>query len=456
MLTGLVYRNGADFNITGVGCFDSYAFYRAPKDPLLRWDVVEQDDLVQMPVMEESPTDGGLHGFILHNACWNILQKASEPVGFTTERLVRACESLPFPLWFNGVCWGHEYGGLLQLDVDTSYPWNERFPSPSLETVEDLGAMSDPFHIPRIQIMASKQFDHFPMESTRPPKSADQFSHLSWELREMIAIHLPTKDALNLRLASWSFQPIFSSFGFWLSRFQPDGERGFLFEVAEATPVKHIGELLHLHRQSKRSIATPELMNRERVWKLARKLIPILQSPLTCGFTSQETPLESSSELTRLAALEHPPVSAEGWRHFTSGCRPTSIIDIDIPSGPVDVGITTVNFGAWDYVTGIRLRDKDGNEKFAGYDFGQEEVVCSMEAFHGFRVAMGQGGVRALQVVGPGQHTSRWAGRFEGMPQSDRLVMKEPAARLSMSVDVSQGTCPEYFNADSRCNRDIK
>jgi hypothetical protein len=62
--------------------------------------------LQKLPVMQDPESDGQ-HGFILHDVCWRLLLKAGEPLGVPILRLVLMCESLPFPLGFDGVYWGH-------------------------------------------------------------------------------------------------------------------------------------------------------------------------------------------------------------------------------------------------------------------------------------------------------------------------------------------------------------
>jgi hypothetical protein len=83
----------------------------------MRWD---DDDYYfpasdELPVMQQDPLNGR-HGFILHDACWHLLRKAFQPSEILLERLVKVCESLPFPLRGNVVSWGHDYGGLHFLD----------------------------------------------------------------------------------------------------------------------------------------------------------------------------------------------------------------------------------------------------------------------------------------------------------------------------------------------------
>ena len=87
-------------------------------------------------------------------------------------------------------------------------------------------------------------------------------------------------------------------------------------------------------------------------------------------------------------------------------------------------------------MTGIRLLGCDGNEHAAGYVAKDKDILCSLSQLHGLRVAMGPGGVRALQVVSEGQQASQWIGNIKGVPQSDRLMVGAPIISLGVTLDV--------------------
>lgn len=97
----------------------------------------------------------------------------------------------------------------------------------------------------------------------------------------MIAVVLPTNNALNLRLASLSCLPLFYSFHFWSSRFDPDGERGFLSKSRTVMMAKDVDDLLHILRLSRSSVAIPDLLNRKRVCTLARRLAMLAKPSLS-------------------------------------------------------------------------------------------------------------------------------------------------------------------------------
>lgn len=438
-------------HVSGVGRYDNPdLLFRAPKDPTQRWDNFppgSEQHFIHIPVMKERPVNG-VHGFIVHDSCWNIIWKASGPEGFSPERLLSVCESLPFSALFGGVDWGHDYGGLIQLDVDKRYPPQESFDTLVPQRILDIGAQKGPFYEASIEIMSPPRVAL--IGNLNPRQSpiishGDHLSRLPWELVEMIALDLPTRDALNLRRVSRRFQPLIFSAGFWASRFRVGGERDFVFEVREAAPLWDVDRLLHLYRSSKSNSAIPEIRNRARVWKLAQLMMPMIR-PSSSSRTHQDSkdsfrrrPTRSSSlaQLVRLAANEQPPIqNTDQWIAFYRGCRSFGTTEVEVPYGDLEIGIATVDMGEWDYVTGIKLVDRDGHEQIVGLMFNSPEMICNLKTLYGFRVAMGAGGVRALQVSGYRQ-CSDWVGRPEGIPQSDRLWMDTPVTRLSATFDVS-------------------
>lgn len=378
----------------------------------------------------------GLHGFLLHNTRWDLLNKACEPAGLGLERLISTCESLPFPLWYKGISWGHDYDGLFKLDYDASYPWMERFSMPSLSTMYEMGVFSHPNDASMFDTMLPTTMPHFPAVTRQLAEGADPFSRLPWEICEIILASVRTSDALNLRLASRAFQPLFSSLSFWLSRFERDGERGFMFEVREAGRNWGVETLLHIHHKSKPSLAMPAVLNRRRIWSLARRLALLTETPLISNNPNQQT--FDSGVWIRMAGKEHPSIYPGQWERFREGCHSGTTTCINVPSDAVKMGITIVNAGFWNYVTGIRLIGRDGDESAAGYVAKDKDILCSLSQLHGLRVGMGPGGLRALQVVGEGQKVSQWIGNIDGVPQSDRLVATAPIMSLSVTFDVGK------------------
>jgi hypothetical protein len=402
-----------------------------PIDSSLGWDSVQQEDaLQQLPVMRQPESDGK-HGFVFHDACWRLLLKAGEPLGIPILRLVLICESLPFPVGFDGVYWGHSYGELLELDDDRAYPWQEQCVRRQSLSKYNTDADDNPLVIQELQAV----LDH----PTKPPagealatRSDDIFSRLPWELREMIAVFLPTRDALILRLASRSFLALYWSAVFWASRFASNGERAFVFEARDK---RDPAELLSLYRATRPSLA-PGLRNRQRIWDFAGLLIEIARQPYACDDLSVEGRPSDSENWIRIAGNEKSSDADDQWSPLDGGCRSISSVILDVPEDLGGLGITTASLGPLDYVTGIRLIAKGGKDKFAGYTSSSREAIFALEALHGFVTAMGPGGLRALQIVGQGGQPTEWIGRSEGVPKSERLVSCTCVKSLEIAVDV--------------------
>ncbi|OAA77621.1 Cyclin-like F-box [Akanthomyces lecanii RCEF 1005] len=411
-----VYRNSGSAFVSGVGLYDGYPTWRVPTDPLLRYDeVANEEGLLEVPVMQ-APAVGDLHGFLLHDACWDLLQQMPGAAGLSLDRLLHVCKSLPLPIWFNGVCWGHDYGGLLRLMPDLFYPWLE---SPIIaSTLSRLERKVPP-----------------PRKSIQPPNEGDCCSRLPWELCEMMFVLLPTKDALTLRLTSWAFHPFFSSLAFWQSRFHPDGERGFLFEARDSEIYNDIGALMNLYCLTRKSVTTPELLNRERVWHLAQRLLPLIKPPLIGHSSCSQANDHSSRGWISLQSLVQKADSSLQGRIRDIPRYPTTTTEIHVPPGAIKIGIAVMNTGIWDYITGIRIIDADGESQFAGYLLDNSEELSNVSALHGLKVAMGPYGVRALQVIGPEHQASGWAGRIDQVPISERLVANRQITSVRVTLD---------------------
>lgn len=179
------------------------------------------------------PPVDGRHGFIFHDACWGLLEKAFHPSPVPLSRLSDVCESLPFPLLSVGISWGHDYGGASIVDNEHHFPFEDRFfdrdymdPDPVLS--------ANPYEADEAHNLLTEAPEEPPSPQGLNPNTIepeqDNFYALPEELRSAIAIFLPTLDVLNLRLASRSFWTIFNSQQFWASRFKHKSDRSWLLE----------------------------------------------------------------------------------------------------------------------------------------------------------------------------------------------------------------------------------
>ena len=392
----------------------------------------------------------GNHGFVIHDACWCLLQKASHPFTIPLENIILVCESFPVPIWTTALNWGHEYGGYMELDIEGSYPWLECLERRSIAYIQDRGIFLNPLaglNFDELQNLGSSETLVQNKTTLQPRKEhPDVFSQLPWELCEMICFNLATEDALNLRLASLTFLPLVSSFRFWFSRFEPDGEKGFLFEVREQQKYNlEASTLSQLYRASRKLSEDRCLLNRDRVWRLARQALPLFmftglpaQVPSGGPQTLQSSPLDQNRWI-RLTGEEHDlKVNSHGLtKPLETGCISLKTTELSIRSCPLRLGIAFVNLGRWDYITGIRIRDEDGREQMAGCGFDNMEVVYDIASLAGFRVCVGPSGLRALQPVDRQQISHPWVGRTENVPTSNRLVADTPLTALRISLDAS-------------------
>lgn len=263
------------------------------------------------------------------------------------------------------------------------------------------------------------------------------FPRFPMEICPMILDFLPTRDALSLHLVSWTFYALVSDISFWQPRFTPEGEAGYLFEARDGEIYRNLDSLLMLYRFSRQDNTAKERVNRQRVWILALRLLPVIQIPLMRNISSPHIDELHSGDKVAL----HSKMRKAGFSDENPTTQipryPTTTAEIQIPSGTVKVGIAVITTGIWDYVTGIRVLSDDGTSQFAGYVIDRNEKVYSLTEICGFRVAMGPYRVRAIQVVGPKQQACHRVGRTEGVPISDCLVASSAITSLRVTVDVS-------------------
>ena len=381
--------------------------------------------------MRQLPS-AGRHGFVLHEACWCLLREASKPVKISFRQLLNICESLPFPLRFNGVCWGHDYGKLLEIDTEKYYPWEEQFLQLRERTTCSSDATENPYEIPWPPTALSHSVGP-PVDKTPKTATQDCFCRLPWEIREIIAILLPTNDALKLRLASRSFLPLYFSAIFWASRFYANGERGFLFEMRDK---REAAELLSWYRCTRPAFCTPALRNRRRVWNLAKQLTDIISQRDADNGACTKNQTRAVGNWLKVTGDEQFGELNDERRLFYKGCRSIGTVVIHVSKRLVEIGITVAKFGAQTYITGIRFTPEGNPEIRAGHTSKLGEVIHVLAGLHGFRVAVGQGGIRALQVVGR-ERCSSWIGCATGVPVSERLISSESIEAIKVMFDVS-------------------
>lgn len=432
-----VYSSPSGTFVSGVGCYDDTrgSTWIAPYDPTMRWD---DDDYLfpatdELPVMQQHPLNGR-HGFVLHDACWHLLQRVFQPGEIPLKRLLEVCESLPFPLRGNGVCWGHDYGGLLVLDDQDHYPWEDRLMDHSHNAKTRLYAEENPYNVPEIPTLLVMRLEH-PPEWLPKTQQHDCFSRLPWEILEAIAIKLPTDDALGLRRVSKAFLPLLSSGIFWASRFEASGDRGFIFEKWKSQDAT---DWMSLYRLTSQAHNSRGLQNRRRIWNLIRPLTDLIS--LRLGEGSKTACIDQKFICLRWSKVggDVKDEASDGHpRDFNEGCRLFGTHLAHIPKDLSKISFSISSVGNVTYVAGIRLITEKGPDICLGFVSEGKEVIREATALRGFVLAAGSRGIHALQVVSENASLSKWVGCPNNSPITERLARFNFIAALEVSFDVS-------------------
>ena len=439
MLNLPVYSDTTGSFVSGVGFRGDYeqTTWVAPIDPTLRWDdeANASATLIDVPVMRH-PRLNGKHGFVIHEACWQLLQRELLPDEISLKRLLAICESLPFPLAGLGVYWGHDYGHLLVLEGQGMYPWEDALVDDCYNPVTRLYAKEDPYDVPGVSVSMLAQTELLPAWSSLS-QSKDCFSKIPWDILESIAIELPTKYALGLRHVSKNYLPLLYSRPFWASRFQPRGDRCFMFEKWESHEAT---DWLSLYRLTSLCRCSPGLKNRRRIWKLIRPLVETIKLRL--------------AENTNLASFRDQDHASLGWDRvvgdiqeeasdghpwsFDQGCRIFGTHITYISRELTKIGFSISCVGTVSYVSGIRLIANNQPDICLGFRSKINEVIIEANALKGFVLAMGSRGLHGIQVIREDYSLSEWAGSPSNTPITERLTGFDRIDKLEIGFDVSR------------------
>ncbi len=412
-----------------------------PSDYAGRWNDVGCDFPVhdKLTVMRQRVANGR-HGFIFHEACWSLLPEAYHPEAIPLARLLEVCRSLPFPLQGTGVSWGHDYGGLVLLDNQSHYPWEDRFIDRYDDSITRRHAKENPYDILEIQRLL-KEPPHCPpywekLSSSRPiSKEGDYFARLPWEICEEIALYLPTIDILSVRRASRAFSHIFSSQPLWASRFKANADRGFLFESRNS---KKSRDWRSLYRRTNDVHSPPGLQNRKRIWGLILSLMDVLSmrwndSSKLCPWDVNRAGLRWS-EIVGDLRQEQP---LGPYCGFNEGCRLFNKQSTSIPDLLFQIAFSVVRFGDTEYIAGIRFIPSKGTDICLGYRAKGKELFLDVTVLRGFVSAVGSRGIQALQIItGKGQ-ISQWFGCPSESTRTRRLAVFGSIAAIEAGFDVS-------------------
>ncbi|KAH6845721.1 hypothetical protein B0I37DRAFT_447567 [Chaetomium sp. MPI-CAGE-AT-0009] len=425
--------------VTGVGLYTDpgRGAFIAPPDPNARFDDPGYDhpDEDEFAVMRRWDINGK-RGFIFHDACWSLLQRAFSPTPVPHVRLFEVLDSLPLVMAGDSINWGHDYGGLAIIREDHFFPWEPRFadrefPDGWFGTLYS----ADPLAVSEVDKILTETSrapsnDQFRFTGSAAGSGKDPFSSLPMELCSVVAEYLPTSDVLNSRHASRSFWHVFHSEQFWVSRFRGNSDRSWLFEVRDCKTASRDWRWLY-HCTADRHIGQG-LRNRKRIWALIQHLAPILElhwSELPCE------PLPEEPRNWVLVAGSMRDQQPEGFCQLEEGCRRLRSKQAAIPDGISQVSASTIRVGNSEYIAGISLSTPSGEVLRIGYSNGRWRSL-QLNGLAGFNLAVGPGGIHALQCIdGRSREPLAWLGCPDDTPKTERLAMGNRITALEVAFD---------------------
>lgn len=382
----------------------------------------------EVPVTGRVPRDGQ-HEFVLHQDCWSLLQKTLQDSDTFRHRLLAICNSTPISFRLGCINWEHDYGGLVRHYEEISYPWEEE--ADGISVVQSV-VENSPLNSYDISKFLNAN-DREASQAELKAHSEDMLTALPQEVMELIVSELPIGDVFNMRLVFPSLRPILNSTGFWISRFRPCNERGFVFEAREKNGLDWIS----LYRSSSSKNLPNRLANRKRVWLLILALSKLTKLRLAADPAHLPT---TPADLTWIDVTGD--VGKSG--PFKGRCRPIGSHTVLIPPDLLSICVSVVAVGKVTYITGICLRSSTGENIRLGYFTSDVARECRIGPFQGFVLAVGPRGIHALRVVHGEMQQSEWVGNPEEVPITERLVTTQAVHGLRIIFDVSVPTAVYY------------
>ena len=452
--------------LTGLGPYSepqSGAFI-APPDSGARWDDPEYDNPTERRFGAMTRRNvNGRHGFLFHDDCWSLVEQAYYPAPVPLERLYNVINSLPMQCLGARVDWGHTYGGFGAAlgGAKDYFPWERGLVSHQFcEDPPNMLYLVSPLALSEVDdILAeppqARESRH--MCPSQTPGSSlpgpDVFASLPEELCSAVAVCLSTDDVLNARLASRSFWNVYDSQQFWASRFRgADSERSWLFGAMEqpkgtgtGTGIPHRDWRWLYHRTTGARLG-PAARNRRRVWALVQHLVKILdlswnelpaELPFPLQFPEEASPVPSEA-LVVAGSIQ----SYATPYTLVNRARKPKLQRVVIPvDGILRIAASTVRLGDSEYLAGLSLTMASGHVLRLGYS-ATAGSKCSVQlkgaSVAGFNVAVGLGGIHALQCVsgsGTRRQVSAWLGCPGDAPRTERV--SEMASGQAMVLDLS-------------------
>ncbi|CZR45192.1 uncharacterized protein FPRO_15633 [Fusarium proliferatum ET1] len=434
-----VWIEGDSWNRTAVsgvgrwGEFDDIPSVTVPTNPQIRHNgqsgpgnTIEVDLTPDDPTLCTDPDGGIAWGYGFHESCWSIFTKNYTP---NLDALFAACLSTPTGAT-TLLDWGHDYGGASKIEQMFDMPVR----ASCFRSLHDIPHVfrSDPYQVPgliyAIEGAVRLQTDAFlsRLEPTVTSLKSDSFSRLVPEILQSIVILLPTSDVHSLRLASPVFATLELPERFWASRFQPGHEFEYLPEVHDRSPQSWRA---FYHSLKIWTQGIPSMVNRRRVWGLAKRL----QATLTQmdGVSCQGSPLSTWHETTPDGPDNATSEANFPWHtasravvslgdSFFYGSRvlKARVLYFPEPMKLQQMSVSFVDTAAGRFISGFTLVDSHDQSYAVGYQ--HEDLMLRIlldEPIRGWELAMDLSGITGIAAVHSDGKLSSWAGESAGIPR---------------------------------------
>ena len=469
-----VYCTGPDLaqtpRLSGVGYHrhDSAENYVPPRahqrydDPGLDPATLVNIRAIQPPGPEVPVEDWADYswGFLFHEACWGLLEQASEPDLVSVEALWRILLSVPCGSELPN--WGHNYGGLfVGTTKDLSKGEHFVLMGPNSNLVIP-STFSNPFKVPEMEkLVASLRIRPGECSRVGPGHSTaairaeaaspcrEPFGRLPPELKELLLCYLESPAAAKLRLASREIASVPLGQQFFRSRFWPDREMhvffdAFLLPPSDMRSTHWQGLFWQLKTKLKYNKVGLGERNRIRIWNQTIKPLADatslvvrmseLQGDHYWDYVDDED-LGSGWKIVQTARFRQPAAFGEFG-------RPMHKAEVELPEEAArEVHVSLMPFFGLNYVTGLRFVFDESPEVELGYILRGYEARLPVEGYlAGFHAAVDECGIRALALI-MGRHMMSeyldWAGQVGSLPYVPIKSLGQGLRRLRAAFDVS-------------------
>jgi hypothetical protein len=265
---------------------------------------------------------------------------------------------------------------------------------------------------------------------------SNYFTKFPFEVLELILAYTPTDGVKSLALTSKELNIIIPSRlgqSFWASRFQDPFDHGPIFEVHT---YKHKLDWKSLYFSITKD-QSPRLQNRRRIWGLIQSLSDIIHLQWKDG--QGLLPLDKDENKLRWKEVHGFQQRKDNHRdrilHIEKGCFQLYSQSTFIPAYLRRIIISIISIGSTTYITGLQFISNEGTEICLGYT-SRKGSSLEIIGLQGFIVAVGSGGIHAIQFVTPTRQLSQWFGDLEGVPQTRRLMLDKPITAIKAGFDV--------------------